>query len=75
MFPEQIVVVPEIDAVGIAITVTNAVPDSIWLQFGIPPEAILTNEYELFDDRFDVFREAFPEAFKVIVWFVPPFIV
>jgi hypothetical protein len=41
--PEQIVVVPEIAAVGKACTVIVTEPNSVALQFGVPLEATPTN--------------------------------
>ena len=41
--PEQIVVVPEILAVGNALTVTIAFPDKFWVQGDAPDDVTLTN--------------------------------
>lgn len=42
--PEQIVVVPEIVAVGIALIVITAFPDKLLVQIGEVAEETLTNE-------------------------------
>ena len=42
--PEQIVVVPEMEAVGKAFTVTTALPDCVCEHTGEPVEATLTKE-------------------------------
>ena len=73
--PEQIDVVPEIDAVGKVFTVTIAEPDAVWLQVGVPAEATLTKAYVLFADKAGVVIEFVPDPFNTIVWFEPPLIV
>ena len=40
--PVQMVVVPEIDAIGNDVIETTALPDWFWLQDGVPAEATLT---------------------------------
>jgi hypothetical protein len=65
--PEQIEVVPEINAVGKAFTVTIAEPVRVWLQDGVPEEVTLTKAYVLFAVNDGVVIELVPDPFNTIV--------
>jgi hypothetical protein len=65
--PEQIEVVPDIDAVGKAFTVTIAEPVRVWLQVGVADEATLTKAYVLFAVNDGVVTEFVPDPFNTIV--------
>ena len=65
--PEQIVVEPEIDAVGNAVTVTVALAVCAWLQIGVAVVVTLTKAYVEFTVNTGVVTLAFPEASNVIV--------
>ena len=64
------VVVPEMLAVGNALTVIVAEPDCDWLQLGLL-EATLTKSYMLLAVSAGVIKLAFPAAPNTIVWFAP----
>ena len=70
--PEQIVVEPEIDAVGKAVTVTVALAVCAWLQIGVAVVVTLTKAYVEFTVNTGVVTLAFPEASNVTVWLAPP---
>ena len=70
--PEQIVVVPEMVAVGNGRTVTVALPVWFCEQDGVPEEATLTKSYVVLAVKAPVFCVAVPAAFKTIVWLPPP---
>ena len=67
VFPEHIVVVPLIVAVGNGPIVIIADPVNVAVQLGVPELVILTNAYVVLADNAAVVTVALPEPFNATV--------
>jgi hypothetical protein len=72
VLPSQIEVVPEIVAVGKAITAMVTDPVCGWLQLGVPAEATSTNVKVVSAVNADVVTVTVPVASNTAVWLAAP---